>query len=178
LAGLAGLAFPGILIVMLSILSFLTTPAGYAPVPEDGLARWGGVVLALVLFIPLHELAHALWHPGGLSSPQTVLVLWPARLRFGVYFEGCMTRGRWLAMRLAPVLLLSVLPAGLLALFYWLPVAYPLQVFLEVLLLVNGIGSGGDVVAVMWVLRQVPSGAQVCFAAGKAYWRPRAEQAT
>ncbi|MFN2289674.1 MAG: DUF3267 domain-containing protein, partial [Anaerolineae bacterium] len=144
LAGLAGLAFPVILIVALSILSLLTTPAGYAAVPEDGLSRWGGVVLALILFIPLHELAHALWHPGRGASSQTVLVLWPAKLRFGVYYEGCMTRRRWLAMRPAPLLLLSVLPAGLLAFFHWQPVAYPLQVFFEVLLLVNGIGSGGD----------------------------------
>ena len=88
-----------------------------------------------------------------------------------------MTRRRWLAMRLAPLLFLSVLPAGLLALFYWLPVAYPLHVFFEVLLLVNGIGSGGDIVAVMWVLRQVPSGAEVCFADGKAYWRSRPPKA-
>jgi hypothetical protein len=173
LAGLAGLAFPGILIVTLSILSFLTAPAGYPAVPDDGLSRWGGVVLALILFVPLHELVHALWHPGGGSSSQTVLVLWPAKLRFGVYYEGCMTRRRWLGMRLAPLFLLSVLPAILLALFYWFPVAYPLQVFFEVLLLMNGIGSGGDIIAVIWVLCQVPAGAEICFADGKAYWRSR-----
>lgn len=171
LAGLAGLVFPLLLILGLSIFSLLVQPVESAAVPADAGTPWTAVVLALLLFIPLHELAHALWHPGQGSSPRTVLVLWPTKLRFGVYYEGCMTRGRWLAMRLAPLLLLSVLPAVLLALSNWLPVAYALQVFFEVLLLVNGIGSGGDIVAAIWVLRQVPAGAEICFADGKAYWR-------
>jgi hypothetical protein len=37
--------------------------------------------------------------------------------------------------------------------------------------LVNGIGSGGDVIAVIWVLFQVPQKATICFSGGKAYWR-------
>jgi hypothetical protein len=129
------------------------------------------MLLALLLFIPLHELLHAIWHPQLGLSPRTVLVIWLKRLRFGVYYEGCMTRRRWLSMRLAPLLVLSVLPAGLLALFHLFPVSFALETFLQVLILVNGIGSGGDVVAVIWVLRQVPSGSQICFYGGKAYWR-------
>jgi hypothetical protein len=35
----------------------------------------------------------------------------------------------------------------------------------------NGIGSGGDVVAVVWVLFKVPAKTQICFRSGKAYWR-------
>lgn len=171
LAGIAGFVFPLLLILGLSILSLLVQPVESAATPVDAGTPWIAVILALLLFIPLHELSHALWHPDRGSSSRTALVLWPAKLRFGVYYEGCMTRRRWLAMRLAPLFLLSVLPAVLLALFYWLPVAYPLQVFFEVLLLVNGIGSGGDIIAAIWVLRQVPAGAGICFADGKAYWR-------
>jgi hypothetical protein len=126
----------------------------------------------LLLFIPLHELLHAVWHPQLGLSCRTVLVIWPRKLRFGVYFKGCMTRRRWLVMRLAPLVVLSVIPAVLLTLFYGYPVSYALEVFLQVLLLVNGIGSGGDIVAVIWVLRQVPSESQICFYGGKAYWRP------
>jgi hypothetical protein len=127
--------------------------------------------MALLLYIPLHELLHAIWHPKLGLSPQTVLVVWPKRLRFGVYYEGCMGRGRWLAMRLAPLVGLSVLPVGLLTLFHAVRVAFAWEVFLQVLMLVNGIGSGGDVVAAAWVLFQVPLKARICFCDGKAYWR-------
>jgi hypothetical protein len=128
--------------------------------------------LALLLYIPLHELLHAIWHPQLGLSPQTVMIIWPRKLRFGVYYEGCMTRRRWLIMRLAPFIVLVVIPAGLLTLFHYVPVTFALETFLQVLMLVNGIGSGGDLVAVIWVLRQVHSGAQICFCGGKAYWRP------
>jgi hypothetical protein len=75
-------------------------------------------------------------------------------------------------MRVAPLLCLSLLPVGLLTLFQYVPASYALNVFLQVLMLVNGIGSGGDLVAVAWVLGQVPAGAWICFRSGKAYWRP------
>ncbi len=74
-------------------------------------------------------------------------------------------------MRLAPLMFLSVMPIGLLTLFHYVPGAFGLEIFLQVLMLVNGIGSGGDVVAVIWVLFQVPPESQICFCGGKAYWR-------
>ena len=64
-----------------------------------------------------------------------------------------------------------MLPAVLLTLFYWVAVAYAVNVFLQVLMLVNAIGSGADIVAVAWVLFQVPASAQICFSGGKAYWQ-------
>jgi hypothetical protein len=171
LAGLVGFVFPNVMCAWLIIVSALAGPGGGVETPEDPSTPWSVVLLALLLFIPLHELFHTLWHPKRGCSPQTVLVIWPAKLRFGVYYEGCMTRKRWLVMRIAPLLFVSVVPVGLLAIFYWVPVASALHVFLQVMMLVNGIGSGGDIVAVIWVLFQVPSRAQICFCEGKAYWR-------
>jgi hypothetical protein len=137
----------------------------------DTSTPWGAVLMALLLFIPLHELLHAVWHPYLGFSPQTVLVIWPRKLQFGVYYEGCMTRRRWLFMRITPLMVLTVIPVGLLTLFQYYPASLTLEIFLQVLMLVNGIGSGGDVVAVIWVLFQVPSKAQIGFYGGKAYWR-------
>ena len=74
-------------------------------------------------------------------------------------------------MRLAPLLCLSVVPVLLLTLFKVVPAPFALEIFLQVLILVNGIGAGGDLVAVVWVLAQVPAGAEICFRGGKAYWR-------
>ena len=75
-------------------------------------------------------------------------------------------------MRLAPVVLLSVLPACLLALLQAQPVTPDLEVGLTVLMAVNALGSGGDVIAAVLVVAQVPPGACLCFRAGRAYWRP------
>ena len=129
-------------------------------------------MLALLLFIPVHELIHALWLPRlGLTS-QTMMIIWPKKLRFGVYYEGCLTRGRWLMMRLAPFICITAITIGFLTLFQVTAAWYPLVVFLQLLFLLNGIGSGGDVVAVIWVLKQVPAKTEICFLSGKAYWRP------
>jgi hypothetical protein len=170
-SGLVGLAFIFALIVWLIIVSLFTERFGLGNGGGGGSASWGAVVLALLLFIPMHEFVHALWLPGmGLSS-QTVMVIWPKKLRFGVYYEGCMTRGRWLMMRIAPFLFLTVIPVALLSLFEVFPASFALVVFLQVLFLLNGMGSGGDVVAVVWVLFKVPAKTQICFHSGKAYWR-------
>lgn len=168
---MVGILFSNLLCVGLIIVPLLTVRSGGVEGPVDASAPMGVVLLALFLYIPLHELLHAAWHPKRGLTPQTVLVIWPAKLRFGVYYEGCMTRRRWLIMRIAPLIFLSILPAGLLALFHFVRVAFALEIFLQVLMLVNGIGSGGDVVAVAWVLRQVPAEGLICFYGGKAYWR-------
>jgi hypothetical protein len=171
LAGLIGLAFPGALCAWLGAISSLAGGSGLGAQSAGTPVPWGAA-LALSLFIPLHELVHAVWHPRLGLSPQTVMVIWPAKLRFGVYYEGCMSRGRWVTMRAAPLICLSVIPAGLLTAFQYLPASFALNVFLQVLMVVNGIGSGADLVAVMWVLFQVPAKARICFRSGRAYWQP------
>ena len=174
LAGLVGLALPAVLFAALVAVSFYTLARGggdqAAAATVDAPTPWWPVVLALLLFIPLHELVHALVHPGFGLSPRTVVVLWPAKLRFGVYYEGCMTRRRWLVMRLAPLVGLSLIPVLLLALFKVVPASYATELYWQVLALVNMVGSGGDLVAAVWVLRQVPAGGEICFRGGKAYW--------
>ena len=177
LAGLIGLLFPLVVCGWLIVVSALAGQREGGETLVHQSTPWGVVLLALLLYIPLHELLHAVWHPQLGLSPQTVLVIWPRKLRFGVYYEGCMTRRRWVMMRLAPLIVLVILPAALLTLFHYAPVPFALETFLQVMLLVNGIGSGGDVVAVIWVLRQVPSKAQLCFCGGKAYWRPASASA-
>jgi hypothetical protein len=162
-----------ILCAGVSILSLLADP-GPARATAGTSSPWAGAIWALLLYIPTHEALHAVWHPRAGLSPQTVMVIWPVRLRFGVYYEGCMSRRRWLVMRLAPFTFLSLIPAILLAILQVGPASPALLAFLEALILVNCIGSGGDIVAAVWVLRQVPAASQICFTGGKAYWRPSA----
>ena len=172
LAALVGMALFAGLCSALSLWSLAVGErGGYATMGESA-TPWSAVLLVLVAYIPLHESLHLLGQPGWGRSDQSVVVLWPARLRFGVYYEGCMSRRRWLGMRLAPMIALSVLPAGLLALSKLWPQSIELEIGLQVLMLVNALGSGGDLVAALLVLRQVPPAGQLCFRAGRAYWRP------
>jgi hypothetical protein len=172
LAGLTGfllLIMPIMgLCLLLSYFAIPSTETAPRPHPP---APWGAVLLALLLYIPLHELLHLVWQPRLGLSNQSILVIWPTKFRFGVYYEGCMTRTRWLLMRIAPFVVLSLIPAGVLAIFQKVPFNHTIMTFLEVLLVVNGVGSGGDVMAMMLVLFQVPPSALLCFRGGRAYWK-------
>ncbi len=171
-ACLAGLLLPTVLCLGLGALSWLASRSMLVGSAGPGSAPWIAPVLPLLLTIPLHELLHAAGYPDHGLSSKTMLIVWPARLLFAVYYDGCMSRRRWLAMRLAPAFFLSLVPAGLLALFHYVPVSAGLDIALQVLMLVNGIGSGADLVAAVIVWRQAPAGAVIGFHGGRAYWRP------
>lgn len=163
-----------LLTLLLAVLIFAAVVAagwgGVDTAVSTDATPWGAVILALLLFIPLHEFLHMIWYPQFGFSSQTVVVIWPKKLRFGIYFSGCISRRRWLLMRLTPLVVLSIIPTILLILFNFVWIPYAFSIFLQVMLLLNTIGSGGDVAAVYLVMRQVPPQAQLCFYDGKAYW--------
>jgi len=172
LAAVAGLALLGGLCAALSMWSLAVGDRGGMATSGDAASPWVPVFIVLAVFIPLHEFLHLLGQPEWGRSSRSVVAVWPGKLRFGVYYEGCMSRRRWLAMRLAPLIVLSVLPACVLALLQVLPQRPEMEIGLQVMMLVNALGSGGDVVAALLVLAQVPPTAHLCFRAGRAYWRP------
>jgi hypothetical protein len=132
---------------------------------------WGMVILGIFTYVPLHELLHLMWHPRFGTSDQSILLVWPTKLLFGVYYEGCMSRTRWLIMRLAPFAFLSVLPAVFIAIFQYVAFSHMSKTYIEVLMVLNTVGSGADVAAVYLVASQVPHSARLCFRGGKAYWQ-------
>lgn len=117
---------------------------------------WGAAALGMLSFIPLHELLHLIWHPQFGRSDHSILVIWPAKLLFGVYYEGCMSRTRWLLMQIAPFTFLSILPAVFIAIFQYVAFSQMTKTFLEVVMVLNAVGSGADVAAIWLVMSQVP----------------------
>jgi hypothetical protein len=116
-----------------------------------------------------HEFLHAVLHPDSGRSDSTILFVDWRKVQFGVYFEGRIPRGRWIVMRLLPLLVLTVLPWIVFYLMYpWM--TFTLETYLIILILTNSLGSGGDLVAVAIVLRQVPAGGVLNFHRGRAYW--------
>ncbi len=163
--------FVGLFVGIVLLSSLVGGDKGLATAGDSTMAGWVTLVV-LATFIPLHEFLHLLGQPECGRSDRSLLVIWPAKLRLGVYYEGCMSRRRWLGMRLAPLLALSVLPAGLLVLSQVQPFNVELEIGLQALMVINAVGSGGDLLVVWLVLKQVPPSAQICFREGQAYWRP------
>ncbi len=132
---------------------------------------WAGMIVIFFLCVLAHELLHILLHPGSGRPDSSMLFIDWKKLQFGVYYEGRIPRDRWIAMRLLPVVGLTILPlAGLLILDPWM--TFALESYLWVLILTNSLGSGGDLAAVLIVLRQVPAAGALNFKRGKAYWLP------
>jgi hypothetical protein len=130
-----------------------------------------GILIIILLTIIAHELSHALLHPGFGFTDSTVLFLDWKKLQFGVYYEGRIPRRRWIAMRLFPLFVLTVLPlAVFLVLFFQASSIW--DTFLIIMILTNSVGSGGDLAAVIIVMRQVPPDGELNFYRGKAYWLP------
>jgi len=125
----------------------------------------------LVVSVVMHEFLHLLFHPGWGMSSQSLLFVWSRRLQLGVYYEGFMTRRRWLAMRLSPLVGLTVLPTLLLLVAYPFNMSFFWEQFLVLVILVNSLGAGGDLVASLIVARQVPRGGEVGVWNGRACWR-------
>ena len=172
LAAVSGLTVVSGLCVALGMWSWVMGDRGGTATAGDSANSWVISLIVLALFIPLHELVHLLGQPEWGTSSRSVVVLWPAKLRFGVYYEGCMSRRRWLGMRLAPLVVLSLLPMCVLALLQLQARIVELELCLIILMVVNALGSGGDVIAALVVISQVPPTAQLCFRDGRAYWRP------
>lgn len=165
---LTGLGLPIIPFSLLGLeaLLFPRVEAG----PTETIPPW--ILLPVLLVsVVVHEFLHLLFHPGWGVSSQSLLFLWPRRLQLGVYYEGFMTRTRWLAMRLSPLMGLTVLPTLLLLALYPYNMSFFWQQFIVLVILVNSLGAGGDLVASLIVARQVPRGGEVGNWNGRACWR-------
>lgn len=174
LAILAGLGLPFVPFVLLSLESWLL-PGAETSGPHT--VPWWIFLPALVLAVVAHEILHLAWHPGGGLSPRSLVLVWPRRLQLGVHYEGFMPRRRWLIMRLAPLLGLTALPTLALLLVYPFGMSFFWQQFVGIVILVNSLGAGADLLASMIVARQVPRGGSVGNWHGRACWR-RGEKAS
>jgi hypothetical protein len=127
--------------------------------------------LVFIVCIVIHEFLHLICHPGGGRSDQSMVLIWPRRFQFGVYYAGFMPRSRWLVMRLAPLVGLTLMPTLFLLLADPSEFSFLWRQFVVLVILVNGLGAGSDVVASVIVARQVPAHGEVGIWNGRACWR-------
>jgi len=168
LAGMVLLSVPVAVSIAYSVL--FSDPEAESAFQKTAIP-WAGILIFIILCIIAHKILHALLHPGFGFTDSTVLFLGWKKLRFGVYYEGLIPRARWIAMRLIPLLVLTLLPLAAILIFFG-RLTYAWETYLIILILTNSLGSGGDLIAVAIVLRQVPAKGVLNFHRGRAYWLP------
>jgi hypothetical protein len=112
--------------------------------------------LGLPLLVVVHEFIHASVHPLGGRSNASVIGFWPSRVLFYGHYTGALSRERFLAILLAPFLVLSVLPL-LVALTGALPpgLAGSTLAWCSTL---NALFACGDLFGAALVAAQIPRG--------------------
>ena len=135
-----------------------------------------GMLTALVLFIPVHEMIHALVHTARGCTDQTLLGIWPSRLLFYAHYDGVLTRNRFLAILAAPMLVLSLGPIPLIVLMDAWGRWKAAEIILTALSLINLLSSAGDLLGILLVAWQIPTDALVRNRGWRTYWkRPAAD---
>ena len=125
----------------------------------------GSLLIILVLMFPVHELIHALLHPGNGCSHDTVLGVWPKKIIFYAHYDSAWSRSRFHAVLLGPFLVLSVVPLSVEA------VLRTNLTWIAWLSILNGMASCGDIFA-CFLLFQVPRTAMLRNQGYYTWWQP------
>ena len=122
-------------------------------------------VLVCAVLALLHESAHAAAFPRGSASEATIVCFRPAQLTLCAHWNGAWSRRRYVAMLATPIAVLSLVPIAASAAFGDVPNV------VASLSLLNALVSGGDVLAIVLVLWQVPAGAAIRADGERILWR-------
>lgn len=165
---IAGMGLALIPVVLLSLEAWLLPRVDTRPYET---IPWWIVFPATLVCVLLHELLHLVSHPRWGGSADSLVVFWPQKFQVGVHYQGFMSRSRWLVMRLAPLVGLTLLPTLFLLVVYPFLLDFFWEQFIVLVIVINSLGSGGDLVASVIIARRVPAAGQVGIWNGRAYWR-------
>ena len=122
------------------------------------LALCGGIIV-------VHELVHAVVYPGFGLSDRTIVGVWPSRGVFYAHYDGELTRERFVAVYLMPLVVISFGPLLVCATLHQGPE------WLAFISWVNAFAACGDVFGTALVLSQIPARAIVRSQGWRTYWR-------
>ncbi|WP_395719162.1 DUF3267 domain-containing protein [Prosthecobacter sp.] len=124
---------------------------------------------AFVWLIPVHEAVHALVHPGRGLSDRTCIGLWLSRGLFYAHCHGPMSRNRFIAILIAPFVVLSVMPLIGCAI---VGITHPLPVTGSI---VNAFLACGDLLGVLLIVSQIPREATIQNQSWRTYWHTKSD---
>ena len=145
---------------------------GQPPPTTNPLPVWL-LLSILILLIPVHELLHAVVHPGWGLSSNSVIGLWLPKALFYAHYEGPMSRNRFLLVFAMPYIVLSLLPIPLIAVSAVFGLSVATVLVLAFISIIAGLSAGGDLVGFLLILLQIPASAVVRNKGWKTYWKPR-----
>lgn len=141
------------------------------PVTKNPVAHPVLMIGGMVALFPIHELMHAIVHPGFGFSRHTTLGLWPSRLLAYAHYDGIISRNRFIAILAMPFLVISILP---LLICIVLGHASVTIAFISSL---NALGACIDILGICILLFRVPSNAIVRNHGWRTYWNvPQSKQ--
>jgi len=156
------IAFPiGVFVTALVVFLWIIV----TPFPEAPTMSISGILLAFVGITVVHELIHAMVHPHMGRSPKSILGCWPSRLVFYAHFDGELTRNRFVAILLMPLLIISIVPLLIAA------VAQVTSVWAAFVSSFNALMACVDILGAGIVLFQIPASATLRNQGWKTYWR-------
>ena len=124
-----------------------------------------GLAAGFAALVPLHEFTHAASYPSSSVLSRLTIAVWPSRLLFCASYDGEVSRARHIFILAMPLLAISFGPVALCAVF---GIESP---HLALISLLNALASGGDLLAIILVLTQVPPGAVIRQLDWRTVWK-------
>jgi len=122
-------------------------------------------LLSVAGAIVVHELIHVLAHPRAVRSPNSIVGVGGPSTGVYAHYDGEMTRNRFVAILLMPVLVISMIPLLVSAVtqvsFAWVALASTFNAF----------GACADMLLAGLVLFQIPATAIIRQQGLRTYWR-------
>ncbi len=122
------------------------------------------MLISFLIFIPIHELLHALFFPEKLSSKKVFFGFTLKGLAPFAAYIGEMKRNTFIRVLLAPFILIT-----LLGFFYLIFIGR--NELIEHILVFNALGASGDCFYTYLLLRQVPKNAIVKNKKIRTFWK-------
>lgn len=145
-------------------LWFTITPLqAFAFEASAGTLFW--LLFSIVLTILAHELIHAAAHPKADPNGNSIIGFWPAKVVFYAAYLGPVSRNRFLLTLLLPLIVISILPLALGALFQ---IESSWAAYISI---VNVALAAGDIFGAMLILAQVPNIGTICNQKSQTYWK-------
>jgi hypothetical protein len=126
----------------------------------------GNFLLCLSGVIIVHEMLHALAHPGLGVSADSVIGLWPSRMFTYTIYTSELSKRRCFSILIVPFVTISIVPLVITV------VTRTSSIWVAYISLLNGFLSCGDLLAAFMTLRQFPDGAVIRTKGWSTYWRP------
>lgn len=121
-------------------------------------------IISFILIIPIHETIHALVFPESIKSDNVIFGMWLEKGIFYAYYEGEMSKKRFILCLLMPLMILSVLPIILMYFLGW-------NKFVFNFAQLNAFLSCGDILGFFIMAFNLPKGVIVRNKGWETYYR-------